>query len=78
MAAPHAIHEEFPGQADRLHQLKMADGRFARLLREHDEINGRAAGAEARQSPVPGDAETGLRKRHASLKDEIARALAGG
>lgn len=78
MAAPHAIHEEFPGDADRIHQLKMTDGRFARLLQEYDDINDKVAGAESRQAPMSDDAETDLRKRRAMLKDEIARAIAGG
>ncbi|PAU97301.1 YdcH family protein [Paracoccus salipaludis] len=78
MAAPHAIHEEFPGDADRIHQLKMTDGHFARLLEEYDRINDQVAGAESRQAPMSDEAETDLRKRRARLKDEIARALAGG
>lgn len=78
MAAPHAIHEEFPGDADRIHQLKMTDRHFARLLEEYDRINDQVAGAESRQAPMSDEAETDLRKRRARLKDEIARALAGG
>ena len=78
MAAPHAIHEEFPGDADRIHQLKMTDGHFARLLEEYDRINDQVAGAESRQAPMSDKAETDLRKHRARLKDEIARALAGG
>ena len=77
MAAPHAIHEEFPNDADRIHQRKMTDGHFARLLQEYDDINDQVAGAESRQAPMSGDAETDLRKRRAMLKDEIARAIAG-
>lgn len=77
MAAPHAIHEEFPDHADRIHQLKMTDGHFARLLQEYDAINDRVAGAESRQSPMSEEAEGDLRRRRAMLKDEIARAISG-
>ena len=51
---------------------------FARLLEEYDRINDQVAGAESRQAPMSDEAETDLRKRRARLKDEIARALAGG
>jgi len=75
MAAPHAIHEEFPDHADHIHRLQVAEGRFARLLQEHDEINVQAAGAESRQPPMSEDAKTDLRKRRVMLKDEIVRAI---
>jgi len=73
MAAAHAIQEEFPGDADRIHRLKIADGDFARLLEEYD----RVAGAEARQAPMFERAGTDLRKRRAMLKDEIAPTIGG-
>lgn len=76
MAAPHAIHEEFPDDAQRIHELKVTNSRFARLLEEYDEVNDRVAGAESRQAPMSDEAETELRKRRAMLKDEIARAIA--
>ena len=59
-------------------KLKVTDGRFARLLQDYDEINDQVAGAESRQAPMSDEAETDLRKKRAMLKDEIARALAGG
>ena len=77
MAAPHAIHEEFPDATDRIHALKLSDGHFARLLDDYDTVNDRVAGAESRQTPMSADAETDLRKERARLKDEIARLLAG-
>ncbi|WP_112874748.1 YdcH family protein [Paracoccus endophyticus] len=77
MAAPHAIHEEFPDAADRIHALKLSNGHFARLLDDYDSVNDRVAGAESRQTPMSAEAETDLRKERARLKDEIARMLAG-
>lgn len=77
MAAPHAIHEEFPNDADRIHHLKMTDDRFARLLQDYDEVNDRVAGAESRQVPMSDEAEIELRKKRAMLKDEIARVIGG-
>lgn len=75
MAAPHAIHEEFPNDAERIHQLKVSDNHFARLLEEYDSVNDQVAGAESRQTPMSDEAEAELRKQRARLKDEIARML---
>lgn len=75
MAAPHAIHEEFPNDADRIHALKVSDAHFARLMEEYDAINDEVAGAESRQTPMTEEAEVELRKKRAALKDEIARML---
>ncbi|CAM3761710.1 YdcH family protein [Paracoccus yeei] len=76
MAAPHAIHEEFPNDAARIHALKLGDAHFAWLLDEYDAVNDQVAGAESRQTPMSAEAETALRKQRAALKDDIARLLA--
>ena len=62
MAAPHAIHEEFPNDAERIHALKVSDAHFARLLDEYDSVNDEVAGAESRQTPMSDEAEQALRK----------------
>lgn len=77
MAAPHAIHEEFPNDADRIHHLKVSDTHFARLLDQYDAVNDQVAAAESRHVPMSDEAETDLRKKRAMLKDEIARAISG-
>ena len=76
MAAPHAIHEEFPNDADRIHALKVSDAHFARLLDEYDAINDQVAAAESLHTPMSDAAETQLRKQRMVLKDEIARMIA--
>ncbi len=45
MAAPHAIHEEFPHDAEIIHKLKVSDNHFARLLDEYDSLNDEVAAA---------------------------------
>lgn len=75
MAAPHAIHDEFPGDADLIHGLKLRDAHFARLLDEYDRVNDQVHSAEALIHPISEDAERGLRRQRTHLKDEIARML---
>lgn len=75
MAAPHAIHEEFPDDAARIHDLKIKDAHFARLLREYDEVNDAVYQASSLIQPTTEEAERDLRRKRAHLKDEIARML---
>ncbi len=76
MAAPHAIHEEFPNDAQRIHDLKISNAHFARLLEEYDSVNDEVAAAETLVKPTSEDAEKQLRRQRAHLKDEIARMIA--
>jgi len=73
---PHTLSEEFPGQMDKIHQLKVSDAAFARLLAEYDEVNDQVHLAETRVKPVDSLTEVDLRKRRLELKDAIARAIA--
>lgn len=77
MAAPHAIHEEFPNDAEHIHALKISNAHFARLLAEYDAVNDQVFGAESRHTPMSDTAEAELRRKRAALKDEIARLLSG-
>lgn len=75
---PHTLGEEFPGQMDRIHALKVSDAGFARLLAEYDEVNDAVHLAETNVQPTGQDHETALRRRRLSIKDRIAAALAKG
>ena len=72
---PHTLGEEFPGQMDKIHALKVSDPRFAQLLADYDAVNDEIHVAETNLQPVSQDHETGLRKRRVVIKDQIAEAL---
>lgn len=74
---PHTLGEEFAGQMDQIHALKVADPTFAKLLREYDEVNDKIHLAETNVAPVGQDHETTLRKQRLVIKDRIAQALQG-
>ncbi|TKW68324.1 MAG: DUF465 domain-containing protein [Paracoccus denitrificans] len=76
MAAPHAIHEEFPDDADIIHELKLSDAHFAKLLDDYDSLNDEVAAAETFVKPTDQDHETEIRRRRVLLKDQIAQAIA--
>jgi len=74
---PHELHEEFPEFDARITELKQSDAHFARLAEEYHEINRRVHRAETLVEPMEEQAEHGLRRERARLKDEIYHMLKG-
>lgn len=72
---PHELHEEFPADADKIHELKLSNAHFARLAEEYHAVNREVHRAETGVEPVADMVETEMRKKRAYLKDEIARML---
>jgi uncharacterized protein YdcH (DUF465 family) len=72
---PHTLAEEFPGQMDAVHALKVSNHHFARLLEQYDEVNDKIHRAETRIEPVSEDVEHMLRRQRLSVKDQIALML---
>ncbi len=73
---PHTLIEEFPGQMDVIHELKVSDPAFAQLLKKYDDINDQIHLAETNVKPVAHLHEVELRKQRLQIKDAIAEALA--
>jgi len=68
---PHELVADFPEFADRIHQLKESDAHFARTMEAYHEVNRQVHRAETLVEPMSGEAETELRKKRATLKDEL-------
>ncbi|WP_299894927.1 DUF465 domain-containing protein [uncultured Ruegeria sp.] len=68
---PHELAEEFPDKVELMSQLKQTDAHFARLADEYHEVNRIVHRAETNVEPMEELAEVDLRKKRASLKDEI-------
>ena len=75
---PHELTADFPEFADRIHELKLSDGHFARLMDDYSDINARVHRAETLVEPIAPEAETELRKKRALLKDQIYAQLKDG
>jgi uncharacterized protein YdcH (DUF465 family) len=73
---PHELAEEFPDAADRIHDLRLSDPHFARLVEDYHIVNRAIHRAEIRDEVITGEAEAELRRRRMRLKDEIARLIA--
>ena len=72
---PHELAEDFPGQADLIHDLKAKDGEFRVLADRYHEINRTIHRAETLVEPIDQFHEEELRKERMQLKDRIARKL---
>ncbi len=68
---PHELAEEFPEHVDKMHDLKTANGHFARLFDEYHEVNRAVHRAETRVEPTDDTHLEEMRKTRMRLKDEI-------
>lgn len=75
---PHELAEDFPGQHDRIHALKLTNAHFSKLVEDYHNLNREVHRAETGVAPTDQIHETELRKQRSHLKDQIARALAVG
>lgn len=73
---PHELVADFPEKADKISALKASDAHFAKLAETYHEVNRAVHRAETNVEPIEQLVETELRKRRASLKDEIWSYLA--
>ena len=73
---PHELAQDFPDAADKIHDMKVGNAHFARLMDEYHEINRAVHRAETGVEPCDQLAETQMRKERMRLKDEIATMLA--
>lgn len=72
---PHTLQDEFPGEGQKITELKVGNPHFAKLLLDYDEVNDKVHRAETRLDLITEEEEEGLRRQRSRLKDEIARML---
>ena len=73
---PHELSEDFPGEDQKIHDLKAKDAHFARIADEYHQVNREIHRLEERIEAGSDMREEELRKKRIRLKDEIAAALA--
>jgi uncharacterized protein YdcH (DUF465 family) len=73
---PHELAEDFPGQVEKIHDLKVSDPHFAKLMEAYHDVNRAVHRAETGVEPCDQLEETRMRKERMRLKDEIAGMLA--
>ncbi|MDG4647476.1 YdcH family protein [Roseibacterium sp. SDUM158017] len=74
---PHELAQDFPQDAEKIHELKVSNPHFAKLMEAYHDVNRSVHRAETGVEPVDQATETEMRKERMRLKDEIAGMLAG-
>jgi uncharacterized protein YdcH (DUF465 family) len=67
----HTLVLEFPEQRDRIHELKVSDNHFHRLMEEYDELTKKIERLEQEGEPLTDESMEDLKKRRLELKDEL-------
>jgi hypothetical protein len=68
---PHELAEEFPDAVEKMRELKMNNGHFARLFDEYLDVNRSIHRAETDIEPTDDFHMEEMRKQRMRLKDEI-------
>lgn len=74
----HPLNREFPELTTQLRALLAADGHFARLAEEYEELDKRIYEAESGRIAMDEMLLLGLKMQRVSLKDEVAKMLSNG
>jgi uncharacterized protein YdcH (DUF465 family) len=77
LGEPHDLLHDFPQFAARIEELKASDPSFARLVREHDELDADIRRLEELGQPVADITMETLKLHRVHLKDRLYRALTG-
>jgi len=67
----HALIDDFPEYRERIHDLKMKDDRFARLMDEYHELTKHVEHMESEIEAVSTQVEEGAKIKRLKLKDEL-------
>lgn len=72
---PHELAEEFPDAAEKIHELKLNDARFAKLADAYHEVNREIHRIEAEIETTSDVYTEEQKKKRLALKDELAAFL---
>lgn len=72
---PHELHEEFPDDAQRIHDLKVSNAHFARIAERYHALNRDIHRVEAGVQAMSDESLETLKKQRLHLKDEVASML---
>ncbi len=67
----HPLVKEFPDYKDQIHELKMANNHFAKLMKQYEEIDKHVFRIESDEEPTGDEYLRGLKKQRLQLSDEL-------
>ncbi|MHA7968936.1 YdcH family protein [Rhizobium sp. CAU 1783] len=68
---PHELAQEFPEYVGKMHELKLSNAHFAKLMDNYHDVNRAIHRAETEVEPVGDTQMETMRKQRMVLKDEI-------
>ncbi len=71
----HNLALEFPEFKEKIHELKMSNNHFRRMMDEHHELDKEIRRVEAMEQAMANEALETLKKQRLKLKDECFRML---
>lgn len=72
---PHELSEEFPEEAQKIHELKQNNPRFSKLTDDYHEVNRKIHRIESEIEATSDAFLEDLKKKRLSLKDEVSAFL---
>ena len=72
---PHELHEEFPSDIQRIHDLKISNAHFAKIADRYHALNRDIHRVEAGVQAMSDESLETLKKQRLMLKDEVASML---
>ena len=72
---PHELHEEFPNDSQRIHDLKVSNAHFAKIAERYHALNRDIHRVEAGVQAMSDESLETLKKQRLLLKDEVASML---
>ncbi len=67
----HPLVKEFPDHKDQIHELKMKNNHFAKLMKEYEELDKHVFRVESNAEPTSDEYIRDLKKKRLKLKDDL-------
>ena len=67
----HPLVKEFPEYKEQIHNLKMTDNHFSRLMKEYEEVDKHVFRIESDEEPTGDEYIRDLKKKRLQIKDEL-------
>ena len=73
----HPLVKEFPEYKEQIHNLKMKDNHFSRLMKEYEEVDKHVFRIESDEEPTGDEYLRDLKKQRLKIKDELHSMVKG-
>jgi len=71
----HPLVKEFPEYKEQIHNLKMTNNHFSKLMKEYEEVDKHVFRIESDEEPTGDEYIRDLKKKRLKIKDELHRII---